>query len=143
MNSQQGDILLLHTLDDGEISVSGGIVQMCGGLETAVYLSLFGGNEDDGRPANPRTWWGNLDETDPARQYRSETQYLLRSLPATSSNLLRIEDAAKKDLAWLLSSKAAASVAITASMPGINKIKIVVDTGGDESLEYIENWKAN
>lgn len=138
------DVKLYQTTDDGDISVSGGIVELSGGLETAAYLSLFGGNEDDdGRPDNPRTWWGNLDEIDPARRYRSETQHLLKSIPATSGNLRRIEDAAKKDLAWLLSSKAAVSLSVAASIPGKNKIKIVVNTGGDETLEYIENWKVN
>ena len=38
---QDGDVLLFQTKDDGDISITDGIVQMTQGLETAVYLSLF------------------------------------------------------------------------------------------------------
>ena len=50
--TQQGDVLLFQTVDDGEINIENGVVEMSGGLETAAYLSLYGGNEDDdGREA--------------------------------------------------------------------------------------------
>ena len=104
MQNQQGDVKLFQTDNEGDITVRDGVVEMGGGLETAAYLSLFGGNEDDdGLADNPKTWWGNLDEIDPAKQYRSETQNLLRGIPATSGNLRRIEDAASRDLAWFIS----------------------------------------
>ena len=143
---QQGDVLLYHTGDGGEITVSAGLVEMTGGFETAAYLSLFGGNEDDdGRQGNPETWWGNLDEVDPDLKYVSETQNLLRSLPATTSNLRRIEEAAKRDLQWLLSKRAASSVTVSASMPGLNRITltITIRADGEESqFEFTENWRA-
>ena len=89
--TQQGDVSLRQTDDGGEITVVNGVVEMSGGLETAVYLSLFGGNEDDdGRADNPQTWWGNLAENEPERQYRSETQHLLQALPATTGTLIRV-----------------------------------------------------
>lgn len=144
---QQGDILLFQTDDDGEITVEDGIVEMSGGLETAAYLSLFGGNEDDdGLRDNIFTWWGNLDETDPAMEYRSETQNLLQSLPATTGNLRRIEEATKRDLAWFIEKKVASLVDATASMPGLNRIKLIVkiEAEGEEStFEFVENWKAS
>ena len=98
---QQGDILLFQTVDDGDINVSDGLVEMSGGLGTAAYLSLFGGNEDDdGRKNSTATWWANLNETETTRQYRSETQNLLQAIPAVPANLRRIEDAVRRDLAW-------------------------------------------
>ena len=143
---QQGDVLLFQTDDDGEINVENGIVEMSGGLETAAYLSLFGGNEDDdGRDDNALTWWGNLDEVDPVRQYRSETQHLLQSTPATSGNLRRIEDAANRDLAWFTEQNVASSVTIEASIPGVNRVKITVKieaNGVESSFDFVENWKA-
>lgn len=145
--SQQGDILLFQTNDEGDINVEGGIVEMSGGLETAAYLSLFGGNEDDdGLSENGLTYWGNLDETDPARQYRSETQNLLEGLPATTGNLRRIEDAAKRDLAWFVDKKVASSINVVASIPGLNKIKLIINIdalGEESSFEFVQNWKAN
>lgn len=146
--TQQGDVLLYQGNDDGNITIENGLVSMSGGLETAAYLSLFGGNEqDDGRDGNPLSWWGNLIETDhPERQYRSETQYLLRSIPAVPSNLRRIEDAAARDLAWLITSKVANAFEIEATMPGLNKVRISVSItadGNPSEFVYIENWRAD
>ena len=60
---QQGDVLLTHTDDDGDIEVLNGLVTMAGGLETAVYLSLFGANEHDpGGLDSPQQYWGNWGE---------------------------------------------------------------------------------
>ena len=143
--AQQGDVLLFQTNDDGDIIVEDGIVEMSGGLETAAYTSLFGGNEDDdGRADNPFNWWGNIGEIDPAKQYHSETQNLLQALPATSANLRRVEDAANRDLAWFIEEKVASSVTVAASIPGLNKIKIVVKIearGVESNFEFVENWK--
>lgn len=142
----QGDVLLFQTENNGEIIVSGGITEMTGGFETAVYLSLFGGNEDDdGRKENNKTWWGNLNEIDPANQYKSETQNLLRSIPATSSNLLKIQAAVERDLNWFLEKKIASSISILVTIPALNRIKIEVhiEASGEEySFEFTENWKA-
>lgn len=145
--TQQGDVRLFQTNDGGDMSVTGGIVAMDGGLETAVYLSLFGGNENDsGGDGAVSTWWGNLSEIDTVRQYRSETQNLLRSIPATSFNLRRIEDAAARDLAWLISEGAASSVSVFASVQGLNTIRITVTIealGETSEFVFAENWKAS
>lgn len=147
MAEQQGDVLLCQTNDDGEINVEGGVVEMSGGLETAAYLSLFGGNEDDdGRDNSSANWWANLDEVDPSRQYRSETQNLLQALAATTGNLRRIEDAASRDLAWFTQNNVASSVTVSASIPGLNKIKLTINieaVGEESSFEFVENWKAS
>ncbi len=144
--TQQGDVRLFQTVDDGDISVVNGLFDMDGGLETAAYVSLFGGNEDDdGRKSSPFTWWGNLDEIDTAYQYRSETQNLLQSLPLISANLLRVEDAAKRDLEWFKSFNIASEVLVEASIPGINKIQIdvIIRAEGEESrFTFVENWKS-
>ena len=146
MAEQQGDVSLFQTNDEGNITVEGGIVTMSGGLETSAYLSLFGGDEDDdGRADNPANWWANIDEVDPSREYHSETQNLLQALAATTGNLLRIEDAANRDLAWFIEKKVASSVSVAASIPGINRIKLTIDIeaqGEESSFEFVENWKA-
>lgn len=147
MTEQQGDVLLYQTNDDGEITVDGGVVAMVGGLETAAYLSLFGGNEQDsGRPGDPLTWWGNVEEQLPERRYRSETQYLLRSMPAIPANLRRLEQAAVRDLSWLVDVGAATDVSAAASMPGVNRVRLAVTVeanGTPTTIEYFENWKAD
>ena len=144
---QQGDVKLFQTIDDGNITIEGGITEMSGGLETAAYLALFGGNEqDDGRENNPNNWWGNINEDNPARQYRSETQYLLRTLPVITSNLLTLEDAAIRDLQFFLDGNIASVVSVVATIPGLNKIKltITIEANGEEStFEFTENWKVS
>lgn len=142
---QQGDVRLFQILDGGEVAVEDGVIEMNGGLETAAYLSLFGGNEDDnGRDGNNNAWWGNLGETADDRLYVSETQHLLQSLPLTTANLRRIEDAANRDLAWFLSSKVASTVEVTARIPALNTVEINVriEALGEESrFQFSENWK--
>ena len=144
---QQGDVLLFQTNNDGDIIVADGIVEMSGGLESAAYLSLFGGNEDDdGSSNNANTYWGNLDELDPVAQYRSETQNLLQGIPATTGNLRRIKDAAQRDLQWFLDKKIASSVLVVVSIPELNRIKIIITIeaqGVESSFEFVENWKVS
>ena len=144
---QQGDILLFQIPDDGEINANRGIIEMDGGLPTAVYISLFGGNQgDDGRPNNDKTYWGNRDEVDPHFKYISETQYLLNSIPATSNNLNRVQQASIRDLQWLIVVGAASSLDSNVSIPALNRIKIIikVEADGEESeFEFSENWVLN
>ncbi len=143
---QKGDVLLFQTLDDGDISVVDGITEMTAGFETAAYLSLFGGNEaDDGRPGNLLTWWGNVGETDVAKRQVSETQHLIGSIPATSSNLLKIEVAAGRDLQWFLDLDVASEVTVVATIPTLNRVNIVVSIiaeGEEHTFSFTENWKA-
>lgn len=145
--TQQGDVLLFQTTDDGEIVVEGGIVEMSGGLETSAYLSMFGGNEDDtGSDNNPFTWWGNISENQKVKRYRSETQNLLQALPATTGNLRKIEDAAKRDLSWFIESGVASLLDVTATIPALNTVKIIViieAQGEENTFEFVENWKAS
>lgn len=121
------DVLLRLENDGGAIEFVNGAATMSDGLETAVTLSLFGGNEDDdGSEATKlKQWWGNAGELEQSRIYRSETQALLRSLPATAANLRRIEDAVGRDLAWMTDSVADA-VQAEASIPALNSILISV-----------------
>jgi len=144
--TQTGDVLLFQTHDDGDITVEDGLIIMTSGFETAAYLALFGGNEDDdGSQDTDKNWWGNLDEADKTKQYRSETQNLLRSIPATVNNLKRIGKAAERDLAFFVTTGVASSVTVVVGMPGLNKISIscIITAKGKESdFKFIENWKA-
>ena len=141
------DVLLFQTDDGGDITVERGVVELSNGLESTVYLSLFGGNEDDdGTPNSPESWWGNIGEDQIDRTYRSETQHLLRSLPATSGNLRRIEEAVNRDLAWLIAAGVASSVSGVASVIGLNRVKIIIDVeaiGLASRFKFVENWKAS
>lgn len=144
--STQGDVLMFQTNDGGEVTFIDGQPIMTKGFETAVYLSLFGGNrEDDGSEDNNLQWWGNFIITDPMEKYKSETQYQLLRLPITSASLLKLEEAAKKDLQWLLDDRIASTVEISVSSPELNfvnfNIKIFAE-GKEENFNFTLNWKA-
>lgn len=130
------DVLLRHTSDGGEIFVASsddrvggtGLFLMSEGLETAAYLSLYGGNEEDGADdAGERfQWWGNFAELEITRTYRSETQHLMRGMPAVPSNLLLFERAAARDLEWMIATGVARSVVVSASIPALNRVRLDV-----------------
>lgn len=149
MQEQEGDVLIFQTNNEGEIRVEDGLVEMSGGLETMMYLSLFGGNEEDsGEDATEALqFWGNFNETLPERKYRSETQFLLKALAVTSASLRPVELAASRDLADFVKVGIADEVLVSASIPGLNKIKISIDIKKNgiiqDSFDFIENWKVD
>ena len=56
----EGDLLLVDSPDFGEIVIEDGFILSDKAFNTAVYLSLFGGNKDDnGKIKTKKTWWGN------------------------------------------------------------------------------------
>lgn len=143
---QQGDVLLVQTNNDGEIQCVNGTMTMTPGLENAVYLSLFGGNDlDSGSDGNRNEYWGNFMVELPANKYRSETQFLLTGLPAVTGNIKQIHDAVLRDLNWMLEAGVANSVEATVTMPGLNRVLIVVTINGesDSNLSFEENWLAS
>lgn len=138
------DVRLYHTVDGGEIDHVNGQAVLDAGLETAAYLSLFGGNQDDPgiQPDDPNQWWGNADETVEARKYRSRTQHLLRALPATAANLKRVQDAAEHDLGWL-SQHTGGTVSARASIPKLDTIKIEVRLRVNDQVfpfDFVRPW---
>ena len=138
------DFYLFQTPDGGDSGVNNNDIVTTEGVGTAIYLSLFGGNEDDpGGDNRKKDWWGNLDESEPKLWYRSETQYLVRSLPATSSNLKRIEEAVKRDLAWM-SESIAESLEIKVTIPKLNWVQIVINiviNGEAQSYMIPVEWR--
>lgn len=121
------DVLMRQTVNGGDVECSNGQMVMDEGLENAVYLSLFGGNEDDSglEADDAKQWWGNRDEPEGASRYRSAAQYLLATLPLIPASLQRIEEAATSDLSWMTDS-IATDVAVRAAMPAPKRIDLTV-----------------
>lgn len=123
------DLLMLQTVDGGEIEIVNGREMLTTtGLETAGYLSLFGGNLDDagGEADIANQWWANFSEPDPAAVMRSETAALLQSLPLVPANLKLLQEAAGRDLAWFKDRGIAQEIAIRVSLPARNTLKVEV-----------------
>lgn len=141
------DVRLYQTDDGGEVDFVAGEPTITDGLETAVYLSLFGGNaEDSGLQADERKqWWGNLVEPEAAFRYRSETQHLIEALPATTGNMRRIEDAALRDVAWLVTSGVAQSAKCAVGIPALNQVHLYLEfliNGQVVPVEFTKAWKS-
>lgn len=121
------DLLLDLLPDGGDVTLINGSLVLDDGLQTAVTISLFGGNEDDSGSDGDEShmWWGNFDEPTLANRYRSETQNLIRALPATPANMKRVEDAALRDLAWMLAGTAD-SVDVSVTIPALNHFNITI-----------------
>jgi len=128
------DVRLYHTIDGGEIESVNGQITMAEGLESAGYLSLFGGNYDDsGSDADePLEWWGNKLEEDDAKKLRSRTQAILCGLPATPANLQLVDDAMAADLAWMLE-EVATSVDVAARLVAPKRVELSVEIAVGES----------
>lgn len=143
----EGDVLLFNTADGGEINFVNGQPEMTAGFETAIFLSLFGGNfEDDGLAGNKKTFWGNLAENNISRKYISRFQNLMRGIPLTSGNLRRLEQAALADLEWFKTEKMAGEILVTGSVPARNRLKMIIDVnspqGESAHVEYLLNWQS-
>lgn len=138
------DVLLHASVNGGEMELVNGVVSLDETPFTAVYISLFGGNLDDAgtSAAVAAQWWGNWSEPDLTRHIRSRTQALLISLPAITSNLIRVEEAAAADLAWMTES-IADSVQVTASLPARNTIRLLVEIVGSSGryfFDFTQPW---
>jgi phage gp46-like protein len=122
------DVALYNTVEGGEITCEGGQIALDEGVATAVYISLWGANEDDAGDdsTKPREWWANKIETSDVKKLRSRVQNLLRSMPLTSGNLQLLEEAAAQDLQWMLDTKLVDAVVPRASIPAINTLKLEV-----------------
>lgn len=143
-----GDVLLFDTEDGGEISVINGLVINDGGFRTAVYLSLFGGNKDDGgEVASGDTWWGNrLEGVSENEKLVSRFMSFVRSVPLNSKNLKIAQDKAEEDLKWFLDDDIADSVEVELMDEGNNRIQLNVriEKSGEiiESGKYALQWEA-
>lgn len=138
------DVLFFHTPDGGELDLVNGQIRLTNGYEGCAYLALFGGNSDDsGDEVDVRKqWWGNVDEPDPARQYRSEFQYLLRTLALVSGNLVLFEEAAERDLARAFGG-VASLVAARCSIPAPRRIQVDINIevdGATHAFDITEHW---
>lgn len=143
-----GDVLIFDTEDGGEISVINGLVIPDGGFRTAVFLSLFGGNKNDGGEViSGETWWGNkLEGVSENEKLVSRFMAFIRSVPLSSKNLKIAQDKAEEDLKWFLDDGIADSVEVKLLDEGNNRIQLNVriEKSGQiiESGKYALQWEA-
>lgn len=143
----EGDVLLFNTRSGGEINFINGQPEMTRGFDSALYLSLFGGNLlDDGLAANKNTWWANYNINQPHKRYISRLQNLIRGLPLVSGNLRRIEETAKADLQGFVIEGIASKVEVVATIPKLNYCELAIfvtsPSGEVSETRFLLNWQS-
>jgi len=127
------DLLLFQTNDGGEIEVINGFVTLTDDLQTASYLSMFGGD----------SWFANDLQENPASKMNAETGRVIETTNPSSSGLLAVEDAIKRDHAWMITEGLASAVDAEANLDGSTLtiiINITYDTGDTVRLNFELNW---
>jgi phage gp46-like protein len=144
----EGDLLLSETPDGGEVSIENGVFVCDRSFNTAVYLSLFGGNKDDnGRVKNNKTWWGNtLSGTAENEKLVSRFQAVISGLPMTTKNIQEAEGAASLDLKWITDEGIAEKITVSGRALTRNRFALHIDiqSGGKSIYEntFAVFWKA-
>ena len=143
-----GDVLIFDSIDGADISVINGLVTMDNGFNSAVYLSLFGGDEDDtGEVVNNNTWWGNkLQNMSENEKLVSRFQAFIKSVPLTSKNILLAEEKVEQDLQWMVDDGIADSIESVISVVGKKEINLTITVSkyGEviEAGNYSLQWGA-
>lgn len=136
------DVYIYQTDDGGTVNVNNGTAQMTDSPASAVYLALFGGNEDDPAESDTsRQFWGNTIEVDTQKHYRSKTQHLLQRLPAIPANIPRIKAAVEQDIADLVDTEVLVDPEVTVTIPRLNTVRIVLDSATGP-LVIVSPWEA-
>lgn len=136
MNTKYFDIAIGERKDGngGDIQLLGNDLAVVNGNENQVYLALFGGNVEQNTPAvilsntQQKDYWGNnlFWRNDTERQFNSNTERTLNTVPLNSAGRLKIENAVNDDLKFLKDNGATVTVNVT--LPGINTVKINITT---------------
>lgn len=122
MSGQQGDLVFVNTLEGGDLVFENGLFTMDGGLQTAVYISLF-----------TRSWWADGFGGNLARR--------IAETPLTSASRPTFERAAERDLAWLIREGVATSVRVTARIPASKRLDLDVEVDGRDVGRWSINWE--
>ncbi len=106
--AQIWDILIKENGNGGDFQLLGNDLAVCKSIEGAAYMAMFGGNTeaDTKLPRIPGvqdySWWGNtFIQQYPFSQFNSLTERTLNSTPLTSAGRPVIENAIRKDFAFL------------------------------------------
>lgn len=144
------DLELVETGNGGDLVKKPKDLSVIEGFENMIYLALFGGNVEQDTPtrriesAQAFDFWGNnlFLPQDQSRQFNSQTERALHSVPLTSSGRLQILNAVKADLKFM---KPFANVASDVIIYATDKVAIGIKLEQPDNLqakEFIYIWDA-
>ena len=145
MDFQNGDVKLIITKEGFDIDLKNNFIEMTSGFESAIFLSIFGGNEEDdySEATKEKQFWGNRLN---GNQYRSRTLKFINGNYANAQNLQLLEQNILLDLNWFIEENIADTLEVDCSIPNFNELKIDIRLLRDSKLlansNYKLNWKA-
>lgn len=129
-----GDVLLTSTPDGVDVVLENGLIKDCRDFDSAVLLSLMGGNDEDLNRRPKETWWGNLVERTQENEWiSSEFGAMIKGYPLTSGNLRKAKDACKRDLNWILNEGGADDISVELAAESSQRVKLDVEVTQDGS----------
>lgn len=135
MRLQEGDIKLNDFLNGSDSELENGILSMAGGFDTAVYISLFGSENNNE--------WMNLffDENE---KIESKAITFIKSNALTLQNLQKAQKYFENDLNWLKKINACDTIRVSYKQENINAIIFYIEILQNEetiySTQYNINW---
>jgi phage gp46-like protein len=133
----QGDMLLVDSPDGGDLLIENGLIKNDNQFSTAVYLSLFGGNQDDpGKTKSKRSWWANLFYSTDSERLRSRFQFVINGFPMTVKYIREAEAAALLDLEWLKTENIADKINLSIKSTGKNTFNMDIDIKANMETLY-------
>lgn len=143
------DIELIETGNGGDTTINGNDLAMVFSFENMPYLAMFGGNKEAVTTQRLPTeqaqdYWANalLMPNDPSIQFNSLTEKALDTIPLTSSGRLLIEEAIKKDLAFM---QPFAEISVSTQIIATDTITINIGIRQPDNLQerqFIYIWEA-
>ncbi len=131
---REGDIAIFQVDSGGTIQVLNGEPEMDGGLESAVYLSLFGNDSSD--------YWANEYFTEDQKLTGFFIGFMLAN-PKTIATLNQAEEFALQDLQWFINSGIADTVDVTITSPSRQRIDLTVELKIDGDTLFQNTFQVN
>ncbi len=134
------DVLILETLNGGDLNKVGNDLAISKGWENMPYLALFGGNVKQSTPSERvdgeqnYDYWGNGFEDNSAVQMNSETERTLHSVSLNSNGRILIEQAVLRDLSFMTE-----FAIVTASVSIISDDRVQIDVSIKEPSNLQNN----
>lgn len=118
------DVQITEQNNGGDLTIKTNDLSVVTGVENMPYLAMFGGSE----------WWGNdlLLNDGQDFKFSAETEEILLTIPLNSSGRSIVENAIKRDLAFLLNDVANTTLTITTRITSDNRLEILVKFAGGE-----------
>lgn len=140
------DVLLVETLNGGDVLIRGNDLARAEGFENMPYLALFGGNTEASTPAVRvagefnEDYWGNSIFMPKSAMANSDTERKLQNEALTSSGRVRIEGVVKKDLKFM-QAFAEVSVRVVVISDDVVNINIrIVQPNNIQAREFQYIW---